>query len=272
MIAPDGTVLTRASETFSWMFADAGLALQGGTTEEDDPDLMKGKLTAGLNTLARINPYRWKHGTAQAIFHTLSTTSDGPDAARPIRLKELGQRKWVNQDSVQEFESASAAATWINANYLDPGSIARLTLNRPDQHVSTHGAADDGYGGIDAIRKAGCAKNDDLVQKIQAILEGKSMASSVENHGTIPQLRFGDRRWEYQDLDGCWVPYGADVCKALNAAVAGSTVSVANTALIEADRGAGDESIELLAPAHAHGMHMSTRALDEAAAMNRWIW
>ena len=46
MIAPDGTVLTRASETLSWMFADAGLALQGGTTEEDDPDLMKGKLTA----------------------------------------------------------------------------------------------------------------------------------------------------------------------------------------------------------------------------------
>lgn len=234
--------MDRASETFSWKFADAGLALQS----------------------------RWNSGTAQEIFDVLSAASEA-DSTRPIRLKELGQRKWVDQGSIREFESVLLAKLWISVNYLDPDAIALLTL-APAQRASVVHSADVGYGGIDAVRAAVGANNEDLATKICAILDGESVAAAISNHGTVPQLRFGGLRWEYQDLEGSWVPYEVSVCEQLAATAAGSTITVGKHALIGSDGGAEDDSIELLEASQPQDMRASMRTVDEAAAANRWMW
>ena len=38
---------------------------------------------------------RWRNGSAAEIAVDLAGKMDGADADRPIRLRELGQRKWV---------------------------------------------------------------------------------------------------------------------------------------------------------------------------------
>lgn len=241
-----------------------------------ETDEVKGKLAGARSFGAKINPFNWNSGTAQEIFDVLSAASEA-DSTRPIRLKELGQRKWVDQGSIRQFESVLSAKDWINVNYLDAEAISLLTCAPAQrasvaQRASMAKRADADYGGVDVVQAIVGANTGDLASQVAAILDGKSVAAAVANDGTVPQLCFGDRRWEYQDLEGSWVPYEADVCKLLNATAAGSTVSVGKHALIEADGGAEDDSIELLELSQSHDMPASTRTVDEAAAANRWIW
>ena len=54
----------------------------------------------------------------------------GDDKDRPIRLKELGQRKWVRPDP-KEFGTIGDALQWIVSNYLQPAprlSVAPSSL------------------------------------------------------------------------------------------------------------------------------------------------
>ena len=253
------------------MFADAGLAQGGGAG--DEPELMKESLKGFLNSAAKINPFRWNSGTAQDIFSSMAAAT-GAESTRPVRLKELGQRMWVDQGAI-DFDSMTDAAQWILTNYLDPALSSRRTLVEAGaslERVSTASIVAAGFGGEDAIRAAVGADNEGLVHKVRAILEGKSIPGSVENHGTISQLQFGGHRWEYQDSGGCWVPYEVDVCEKLNAADAGSTIPVGSCALIEADRGTANESIELFDSPQSHGMRESVRVEGDAAAKHRWIW
>jgi hypothetical protein len=41
----------------------------------------------------------------------------------------------------------------------------------------------------------------DMVEKVAAIVEGRSIAD-----GTVPQLRLGSRQWACQQEDGTWLP------------------------------------------------------------------
>ena len=267
------------------MFGDAGLA-QGIA---DDPDAASPlKLVQGaLNWAAKNNTFRWNNGTAEEIVGVFSAMN-GAEAARPVRLKELGQRKWVEHGAVKEFRSVAEVSEWIRDNYLDPTTAIRRTLahagapglniNTLDpgailQRTSTADAAAAGYGGEAAIQAAIGGDNRDLVQKVCAILEGKSLPGSVENSGTVRQLRFGGRRWEYEDEEGSWVPYEVEICERLSAAAAGSVVAVGNRALIGNRGAAGPEHIELLLQsAQSQGMRASRIDAERQAATNRWVW
>jgi serine/threonine protein kinase/Ca2+-binding EF-hand superfamily protein len=258
---------SKADETFSWMFADAGLA---GSEQG-----FLGSISRGI---ASKNPLRWHDGTAQTIKDELSA-KDGDEARRPIRIKELGQRNFVNVGEVKAFESVVHAVEWLDQNYLnvDPQRLTlavRLDDDSGLLRMSTDEMVAAGYGGPTAAGQAvgEAAESDpELVGKICAILEGRAIASSVENDGTIPQLKFGSCRWEYEDGDGSWVPYEVDVCKRLSDAEVGERVEVdSESTLAERDRSypghRRDEYIEVLRPAHD-----ACAAVDEVST-NRWIW